>query len=114
MDRRACGMSGDAGSSLTPCARLSRTGHSTAIIFADTNALRREEVSNMKAKTRDLDGAIDSIGNRVSDICEFLHDLEDGKPIDAEALAEAQHDCRNVTQSMDSLKRVVHRIGDKV
>lgn len=64
----------------------------------------------MSATTKDLDGAIDSIGERVSEICEFLQDLEDGKPVDPEALAEAQHDCRNVSQSMNSLKRVVNRV----
>ncbi|WAP67281.1 hypothetical protein [Jiella pelagia] len=64
----------------------------------------------MSVTTKDLDGAIDSIGDRVSEICEFLADLENGQPVDAEALAEAQHDCRNVTQSMSSLKRVVNRI----
>ena len=64
----------------------------------------------MSVTTKDLDSAIDSIGDRVSEICEFLADLENGQPVDAEALAEAQHDCRNVTQSMSSLKRVVNRI----
>ena len=68
----------------------------------------------MSSATKNLDGAIDSIGDRVTEICEFLHDLEQGKPIDAKALAEARHDCRNVTQSMGSLKRVVHRAtGEK-
>ncbi|MBP0615419.1 hypothetical protein [Jiella mangrovi] len=65
----------------------------------------------MSATTKNIDGAIDAIGERVSEICEFLHDIEDGKPVDSEALAEAQHDCRNVTQSMGSLKRVVHRMS---
>lgn len=64
----------------------------------------------MSVATKDLEGAIDSIGDRVGEICEFLADLENGQPVDAEALAEAQHDCRNVTQSMTSLKRVVNRI----
>lgn len=67
----------------------------------------------MSVTTKDLEGAIDSIGNRVSEICEFLADLEKGQPIDPEALAEAQHDCRNVTQSMSSLKRVVNRIDGR-
>ncbi|WP_207256985.1 hypothetical protein [Jiella flava] len=64
----------------------------------------------MVVKKEDLQGAIDSIGNRVDEICEFLQELESGKPVDAEALAEAQHDCRNVTQSMGSLKRVFNRL----
>ncbi|MCQ0989813.1 hypothetical protein [Jiella marina] len=63
--------------------------------------------------TKKLDTAIDSISDRVTDICEFLHDLQPGEPIDPEALAEARHDCSNVTQSMGSLKRVVNRIEPK-
>ncbi|TFF25265.1 hypothetical protein E3C22_07780 [Jiella endophytica] len=64
----------------------------------------------MSDTSKGLEGAIDSIGDRVSEICEFLHELESGEPVDPEALAEAQHDCRNVTQSMTSLKRVVNRM----
>ncbi|MBO0905078.1 hypothetical protein [Jiella sonneratiae] len=64
----------------------------------------------MSIQGKDLEGAIDSIGDRVSEICEFLQELESGGPADPEALAEAQHDCRNVTQSMTSLKRVVTRM----
>ncbi|MCE7027296.1 hypothetical protein [Jiella avicenniae] len=67
----------------------------------------------MSVTSKDLEGAIDSIGTRVSEICEFLADLENGQPVSAEALAEAQHDCRNVTQSMTSLKRVVNRIDGR-
>ncbi|WP_157944643.1 hypothetical protein [Mangrovicella endophytica] len=62
--------------------------------------------------TKKLDGAIDSIGERVTNICEFLHDLEPGKPIDEKALHEAMHDCSNVSQSMMSLKRVVNRLEE--
>ena len=63
--------------------------------------------------TKQLDAAIDSIKDRVTEICEFLHDIEPGKPVDAEALAEAVHDCSNVTQSVTSLKRVVGRMERK-
>lgn len=62
--------------------------------------------------TKNLDAAIDSIGERVNHICEFLHDLEPGQPVDAAALADAVHDCSNVSQSMNSLKRVVKRRDD--
>ncbi|MEX6506508.1 hypothetical protein [Jiella sp. M17.18] len=63
--------------------------------------------------SKDLDAAIDSIQGRVTEICEFLHEIEPGKPVDETALAEAVHDCSNVTQSMTSLKRVVNRLGDQ-
>lgn len=62
--------------------------------------------------TKNLDAAIDSIGERVTHICEFLHELEPGQPVDPEALADAVHDCSNVSQSMNSLKRVVKRLDD--
>ncbi|MCB8838198.1 hypothetical protein [Aurantimonas sp. VKM B-3413] len=63
--------------------------------------------------TKNLDAAIDSIKDRVTDICEFLHEIEAGKPVDEQALADAVHDCSNVTQSVTSLKRVVGRMERK-
>lgn len=63
--------------------------------------------------TKKLDGAIDSIGERVTHICEFLHEIEPGKPVDKEALDAAMHDCSNVSQSMSSLKRVVSKLEDE-
>ena len=59
--------------------------------------------------TKKLDTAIDAIGERVEQICEFLHEIDPAEPVDQEALASAMHDCANVSQSMDSLKRVVNR-----
>ncbi|MEN3792475.1 hypothetical protein [Fulvimarina sp. MAC3] len=60
-----------------------------------------------------IDGAIDSVSERVEGICEFLHKLDAGKPVDAEALKSAVHDCANVTQSMRSLKRVAERLDSQ-
>ncbi len=57
-----------------------------------------------------IDSAIDSVSDRIDHICEFLHDLNAGKPVDEEALKTAVHDCANVTQSMRSLKRIAQRI----
>lgn len=57
-----------------------------------------------------LGTAIDAVEKRVENICGFLHDLDKGEPIDAEALRDAVHDCANVTQSMRSLKRLADRI----
>ena len=60
-----------------------------------------------------IGNAIDSVADRVKDICEFLHELDDGKPVDTDALKTAVHDCANVTQSMRSLKRVAARLSEK-
>lgn len=60
-----------------------------------------------------LSGAIDQVGERVTHICEFLHEIEPGQPVDEKALQEAMHDCSNVSASMSSLKRVVERLDQK-
>ncbi|EAU43261.1 translation initiation factor IF-2 [Fulvimarina pelagi HTCC2506] len=57
-----------------------------------------------------IDSAIDSVSERVEGICEFLHELDSGKPVDEQALKTAVHDCANVSQSMKSLKRVAERL----
>lgn len=57
-----------------------------------------------------LEAAIDSIGERAHRICEFLHEIEPGEPVDTDALREAIHDCANVTASMQSLKRVAAKL----
>lgn len=66
-----------------------------------------------RAMTKKLDSAIDSIGERVSHICEFLHEIEPDKPVDKKALDSAMHDCSNVSQSMSSLKRVVQKLEEE-
>ncbi|MCQ8783588.1 hypothetical protein [Mangrovibrevibacter kandeliae] len=63
--------------------------------------------------SRSLDAAIDQMGERVTEICEFLHDIQPGQPVDVDALKDAMHDCANVTASMQSLKRVVNRIEER-
>ncbi|MEF2073661.1 hypothetical protein [Consotaella aegiceratis] len=59
---------------------------------------------------KNLDSAIDHINERTTKICEFLHHIEGGKPVDEDDLKAAIHDCANVTASMHSLKRVVSRM----
>ncbi|MER0239810.1 hypothetical protein [Fulvimarina sp. MAC8] len=60
-----------------------------------------------------IDSAIDSVSERVEGICEFLHELDAGKPVDEEALKSAVHNCANVSQSMRSLKRVAERLENR-
>ncbi|RFC62920.1 hypothetical protein DYI37_13270 [Fulvimarina endophytica] len=60
-----------------------------------------------------LDSAIDQVTERVDEICGFLKQLDDGKPVDQAALKTAVHDCANLSQSMRSLKRVAARLEQK-
>lgn len=57
-----------------------------------------------------LEAAIEAVHARAHRICEFLHEIEPGEPVDEDALKEAIHDCANVTASMQSLKRVAAKL----